>query len=403
MPRRPRNQSPVVVRPRHPSAIVRKRTTKDGTVRWQGIVQYPDRAQPGVWRHQAKTFERKADAQEWADGQVAEHRKAGYQPPKKQTVSEWLDHWMRTYVRVHLRPSTAETYQWLIRIHISPALGSLFLAELSPQLLQAWVADLSQKPTKRGTPLSPRTVAAVRGVLQDALAEAVRLGVVPVNPLDRVRPPKQQPKVVQSFTLAQVRALDAACTHRRLGPLLTLLWQTGLRIGEAIALRWEDVDLDGASIYVHRKITEVGGQRIEGAPKTAAGTREIALAPQTVELLRRHREQQAFEELLHGGEPSWNAEGLVFPSTKGTPLGRRNVTRVWEEVRDAAGLPKYGLHALRHTNASLQLQAGVGIREIAATLGHENPGFTARIYAHVLERTKRRAAEQFGELLKDDE
>lgn len=80
-------------------------------------------------------------------------------------------------------------------------------------------------------------------------------------------------------------------------------------------------------------------------------------------------------------------------------MSTTNVATIWRRLRDQAGLPKYGLHALRHTNASLQLQAGVGIREIAATLGHESPGFTAKVYAHVLEQTKRQAAEKFGRLL----
>lgn len=323
-----------------------------------------------------------------------------YTPPSTQSVAEYLDHWLRTYVAVHLRPSTADSYTRLVRLHILPHLSQIPLADLTPQILQAWVADLSAKPSRAGHPLSPRTVSYARSILRDALAEAVRLGMLPTNPIDRVRPPKQQPKVVQSFTLDQVRALDRAGREQRLGPLFSFLWHTGLRIGEAIALRWEDVDLAAATLVVRRNLVEVSGRLVASTPKTAAGTREIALMTQTVDLLQRHLASQGVERLIHGA--SWNPDGLVFPSLAGTPLTRRNVTRSWAALRTAVGLPPYGLHALRHTAASLQLQAGVGVREIAATLGHENPGFTARIYAHVLEATKRQAAEKFSRLLGDD-
>lgn len=119
--------------------------------------------------------------------------------------------------------------------------------------------------------------------------------------------------------------------------------------------------------------------------------------PKTGELLRRHRDQQAVERLLMGEE--WGDRGLVWPSRSRVSMGSSIVSAVWRRLRDQAGLPPCGLHALRHAAASLQLQAGVGIREIAATLGHESPDFTARTYAHVLEQTKRQAAEKFGRLL----
>ncbi len=388
-------------RPRHPFGFARKRTYKTGAIRWQGIVQYPDRSKRSGWGQESKMFDLKADADAWALARAEEIKKAGgYEPPKKQTVSEWLEHWMRTYVHVNLEPSTEETYSWLIRKHIMPPLGDLRLSALTPQILQSWVADLSEKETPRGTPLSTRTVAAVYGVLRDALGEAVRSQALTANPLDRVRLPKQKRKVVHSFTLAQIRELDQVCETRRLGAPFTFLWQTGLRISEAIAMRWEDVDLDEATIFVHRKIVVLArGRNIEGPPKTDAGIRHLALMPETVDLLRRHRARQKEEAVAHEAEPDWNATGLVFPSTRGTPLSRRNISRAWAVVRDRAGLPRYGLHALRHTHATLEAQAGVGMREIAATLGREDPGFTSRTYVHVLEEMKRNAATKLHNLI----
>lgn len=309
--------------------------------------------------------------------------------PVTESLAQYMEAWLRSHVAMNLRPTTADSYHRLTRLYILPHLGDLPLGALTPQLLQSWVADLSLTPSSTGRRLSVRTVTYVMAILRAALGDAVRLGLVERNPFDRVRAPRPRPRVVQSFTLEQVRRLDVAASEHRLGALFTFLWQTGLRIGEALALYWEDVDLDGGSLRVRRSVAEVSGKLILGAPKTSAGMREIALAPQTVGLLSRHRAVQSDAGLSF----------LVFPSRAGTMLSRRNVTRAWSVLRRRAGLPEYGLHALRHTNASLQLQAGVGLREIAAHLGHESPALTAKVYAHVLEDTKRQAARRLGHLL----
>lgn len=311
--------------------------------------------------------------------------------PTAASLAQYMEGWLRSHVAVDLRPTTADSYRRLTRLYILPHLGELPLADLTPHRLQAWVADLVLTLSNGGRPLSARTVTYVMAILRSALSDAVRLDLLERNPFDRVRAPRGKPRLVESFTLEQVRRLDTVGADHRLGSLFTFLWQTGLRIGEALALQWADVDLDCASLRVRRSVAEVSGRLILGPPKTAAGMREIALAPQTVALLRCHRERLRSDGRIHAD--------LVFPSRAATTLSRRNVTRAWAALRRRAGLPEYGLHALRHTNASLQLQAGVGLREIAAHLGHESPALTARIYAHVLEDTKRQAARRLGNLL----
>ena len=272
-----------------------------------------------------------------------------------------LDVYMRDWLAARtadLRPSTLDTYQRLSRLHILPRLGGLPLGDLTPLRLQAWLGELAQTERRGGGRLSTRTVTAAMSVLRAALADAVRFGILTESPFKRVRSLRSSPRLVASFTLEEVRQLDAVGSRHRLGPLFSFLWQTGLRIGEALALRWSDVDLTQQSLRVSRNAAEVAGHIILGSPKTAAGLREIALAPQTVALLRRQR-----DHLLIEGQ---GQSGLVFPSRRGTILSRRNVARAWAMVCHEAGLPAHGLHALRHTNASLQLLAGVGIWEIAA-------------------------------------
>ena len=300
--------------------------------------------------------------------------------------------WLATIVDPALRPTTADTYRRLTRLYIVPRLGDLPLASLTSASLRRWTSELAATPSRTGCSLSARTVAYVQAVLRSALSEAVRLETLPANPMANVRPPRPNSHPVRSFSLEQMRRLDAAQADYRLGPLFSFLWQSGLRIGEALALRWADIDLAAGTLTVCRNLVEVGGHLIEGKPKSRSGFRQILLPEQTVILLRR----------IHGGDDApHRATDLVFANRLGGHLSRRNVTRSWIALRTQLGLPGHGLHALRHTNASLQLQAGVGIAEIAAHLGHENPTVTARTYAHVLDPTKRRAAATFGRLLAD--
>ncbi len=307
----------------------------------------------------------------------------------RDTLASYLEVWLSTHVAMNLRPTTADTYARLVRLHIIPHLGDVRLSDLTPSRLQVWLAQLSSAGSPTGRILSPRTVTYAMAVLRAALNDAVRLGVLERNPFQRVRAPRPRPRIVESFSLEQVRRLESV--EHRLSPLFNFLWQTGLRIGEALALRWDDVDLDRSSLRIRRSAAEVSGKMIVGPPKTIAGMREIALTPQTSALLRTQLASLISDGLANSS--------LVFPSRTGTMLSRRNVTRAWAGTRKKAALPPLGLHALRHTNASLQLQAGVGIREIAAHLGHESPALTARVYAHVLEDTKRQAARRLGDLL----
>lgn len=293
----------------------------------------------------------------------------------------------------NLRPTTADTYHRLARLYILPSLGKVPLSALRAPLLRQWSADLSATPSRRGALLSPRTVSYVQAVLRSALSEAVRLELLTANPMSQVHPPRPRAGPVRTYSLAEMQRLDAARDEHRLGPLFSFLWQSGLRIGEALALRWSDLDLAGGTLTVRRNLVEVSGRLIEGSPKSRAGFRQIVLPEKTIALLRA---MQA-AALRSGRECD-----LIFANRLGGHLSRRNVTRAWAGFRTAVGLPAHGLHALRHTNASLQLQAGVGIAEIAAHLGHENPTVTARTYAHVLDPTKRRAAATFGRLLAED-
>ena len=173
---------------------------------------------------------------------------------------------------------------------------------------------------------------------------------------------------------------------------------TGLRRGEAIGLRWEDVDLDGRCLFIVQQITEVRGKSLVGTPKTKRGARLVPIDDDTVAMLRRHREGQEIERVAWG--PAWNDAQLVFTRENGLPLRPEYATRHFQALAGAAGLPPIRLHDLRHTNASLALAAGVEMKVVSERLGHSQISVTADLYTHVSRGLGQDAADRISQALK---
>ena len=184
----------------------------------------------------------------------------------------------------------------------------------------------------------------------------------------------------------------------RLAPLYELMLTTGLRRGEAIGLRWEDVDLEGSALFVIQQITEVHGRAVVGTPKTKRGTRLVPLDAETVSMLRRHREAQDLERVAWG--PAWNEAGLVFTREDGRLLRPEYATRHFQALAGAMGLPAIRLHDLRHTHASLALAAGVEMKVVSERLGHSQISVTADLYTHVSRGVGQAAADQIAGVLR---
>jgi integrase len=184
----------------------------------------------------------------------------------------------------------------------------------------------------------------------------------------------------------------------RLVNLYHLILSTGMRRGEAIGLRWDDVDLDGRCLSVVQQITEVHGRGIVGTPKTKRGTRLIPIDDDTVAILRRHQEMQDVERSAWG--PAWNDAGLVFTREDGRALRPEYATRHFQALAQQSGLPAIRLHDLRHTNASLALEAGVEMKVVSDRLGHSQISVTADLYTHVSRSLGNAAAEQIAGVLR---
>ena len=326
----------------------------------------------------------------------------------RQTLGAYLAWWLDDVVAPERAPKTTTTYRDIVRLHVVPTLGKTTLERLSAKDVLA----LLRAKQREGK--SPRTVAIIRAVLHTALAHAERLGMVPRNVAALVDPPRQVAVERRPFTPEEGRALLAAAEGDRLAALWRVTLTLGLRAGEVLGLRWDDVDLDAGEVRVRRNLQRVrreqvgpghvvvspgtkgGSVLILKEPKTARSRRTLALGPALVEALRAHRRRQAAERLA---AKRWHDHGLVFATPVGTGTDPDNLAKAWKALLATAGLRDQRFHDLRHAAATLMLLDGMGVVEVSAVLGHAQTSTTLNTYAHALPGANRDAADRMERLL----
>jgi integrase len=293
------------------------------------------------------------------------------------TVGEYLTSWLES--KHALKPKTVELYESLIRNYLIPHLGRVRLLELRAQHLDSMYVAINVG--SRGRPLSATTIRRIHGVLRAALNSAVKRRLIPYSPAEHVELAAENHRRPKPWSSQQAQAFLGSAVADRLHAFYHLLLVTGLRRGEAIGLRWEDIDLAGRCLFVVQQISEVNGELVVGTPKTKRGVRLVPLDSHTVAMLTRHRDGQVLERVAWG--PAWNDQGLVFTREDGSPVRPGYATRHFKHLAAVAGLPVIRLHDLRHTNASLALQAGVDLKVVSERLGHSQLAVTADLYTHV--------------------
>lgn len=335
----------------------------------------------------------KREAETFLAGLLREIGTGTYVAPSNTTLGDFLARWLEDYARASTRPSTYTSYRLHVRVHIAPDLGHVPLAKLTPLHLQR----LYRKHLDAG--LAPATVRRIHAVLHRALKTALKWGLVSRNVADAVELPKLTRPEMTVLDADGARRLLEAARGDRLYALWLLALATGMRQGELLGLRWQDVDLERGALSVRQTAQYVRGRGITfGAPKTAKGLRRLDLTPELVEALRRHRARQAEERLAAGA--AYTDHGLVFCTQIGTPMNGGNlVRRDFQRLLQKAGLPPMRFHDLRHTSASLLLSQGVHLKVIQARLGHSSIQVTGDVYAHLLPDMSRDAAAKLETLL----
>jgi integrase/predicted RNA-binding Zn-ribbon protein involved in translation (DUF1610 family) len=320
--------------------------------------------------------------------------------PSRITVRDFLMNEWLPVVKINLRPTTAASYESLSVWHIIPRLGSLPLQRLSAahiNSLYAYLLDEGRVRTHAG--LSASSVRRVHAVLHRTCRDAVRWGILSVSPADGADPPKvtASPDQRTVWSAEQLSAFLTSVADDRLSALWRLLCLTGMRRGEALGLRWEDLDMEQGTVTVRRALVPVNGVARVSEPKTRNSRRTIALDEETLLALQAHAARQADEQAA--AEPSWNEAGYVFVREDGEPLVPYKVTKAFRDLARKAALPPIRLHDLRHSYATLALASGVHPRVVSARLGHSTVALTLDVYSHVLPQHDQAAAQAIARLL----
>jgi integrase len=295
-------------------------------------------------------------------------------------------------VRDTVRSTTYERHEQITRKHIIPEVGRVKIKALTP----AHVRGLYRKKLEAG--LSPRSVQYVHVTLHKALKQAVRDGLIPRNATEAVKPPQVRREEIRPLTTEQVRTLFEAAKGDRLEALYVLAVTTGLRQGELLGLKWDDVDMEVGTLQVRRTLTTAKGGPALSAPKTKGSRRTVKLSQTALEALTSHLERQL--EGIDTVGSLWCENGLIFASEVGEPLDRRYITtHRFKPLLKRAGLPQIRFHDLRHTCATLLLSKNVNPKVVSEMLGHATIAITLDTYSHVLPNMQESAARAMEDAL----
>jgi integrase len=318
------------------------------------------------------------------------------------TLGDYLGDWLEVQ-RSQLAPTTVFSYQGTITRYILPHLGAVPLDQLTVGQLNTHYARLLREGGRGGKRLSVRSVRYAHQIIHKALSDAVRDGrldrnvarhaTVPTRDPDREEPARE-PRV---WTAEQLAEFFALTTDEPLRSLWVLAATTGMRRGELLGLRWEDVDLGSRTVHVRRALAQVGDRIILKTPKTNQA-RALKIDPATARMLAERADEQDRDRRAAGD--GWaDRWGLVFTAPDGQPLNPLWVTVRFRRIVARLPLPALSLHGLRHSHATLLLQAGVPIKVVSARLGHAEIQMTLDLYTHVLPAMDEDAVAGFTELV----
>jgi len=311
---------------------------------------------------------------------------------KAPTVAGWLEHWLTHIAARKVRASTLQSYESKVRVRIVPLIGHHRLDRLQPEHVEAMFASLEADG------LAPATVLQCQRILSRALKVAVQRGKVARNVCTLVDAPTLSRTEVVPFTTTEARRVLDAATGERNAARWSVALALGLRQGEALGLRWSDLDLDTPALTVRRALQRQRGKGLVFVePKSLAGRRALALPAPMVDALRAHRTAQLEERILAGS--LWDDGDLIFAQVNGRPIDPRADWSAWKALLVRAGVRDARLHDARHTAATLLLTQGVSARVAMQILGHSQISLTLGTYSHVMPELAEDAAARVGDAL----
>lgn len=377
-----------------------------GTVRRRGAgwEYYYRELDPGTgrWRQRSKGgFSTRAEATAALRAVLHTMDRGAYVSPTRMTVREYLEERWLPAITMTVRPSTHASYARNIRLHVVPRLGAVPLQKLDPLMLNDFYLHLLTAGRVDGNGgLSVRSVRYVHFVLHRALRDAMRWQLLTRNVTEAADPPKESAHLrpeIRTWTPESLRTfLDGTRGDRRHVAWL-LLASTGMRRGEVLGLRWADLDPRAGQLAIRQTLVTADMVTLFGEPKSRRSRRVAALDVTTLEALQRHRRHQLGERVALG--PAYDDQDLVFARADGRPYEPDEFSREFDRKSKRIGVPRIRLHDLRHTWATLALQAGIHPKVVSERLGHSTIAITLDIYSHVTPSLQREAADQVAAVI----
>ncbi len=305
---------------------------------------------------------------------------------------EWLDGWLENYIKPTSKERTHTRYREMIENHITGKIGELELSELTPYALQCFVTELLNTGNlKTGKGLSASTVNVIITIVQNSLKTAHGLGLTAEYTADRIKRPKMPEPKIECFTLTEQKQIEQyiiAKERTRLYGVVICLY-TGLRLGELLALEWNDIDFSKAEMHINKACHDAKDEdgifrRITDTPKTQSSIRTIPLPKQLLPLLKTLKKKNHSTYVVSSGE---------------NPVAFRVYQRSFEGMLKRLNIRHRGFHTLRHTFATRALECGMDVKTLSEILGHKNPTVTLNRYAHSLMKHKKEMMNLVGKLL----
>lgn len=362
---------------------------KDG--RWQINVRYVD--SEGLWKRQTVYGKTAVEAREKA--QDVRDRIKAQQPVKDQkvTVGVFAEAWIGSTLKASDRKATTKAmYATVTRKHVvASKLGAVTLDKLKASHIEAWIVELRE----RG--LSQSTVRSAYTILRSILDAAVRDEAITKNPAVAIKRPKVDAKEAAYLTKAQIDALMVEAQSTRYAELFDFLSNTGLRRGEALALKWSDVDFTKDEIRIRGTLARIDGALTVTEPKTGKSKRRLHINEKARQALKTVEVRQKRERLKAGSV--WTQTGYVFTTQTGQPCDPRSALRAIQAAAKRAELPGVGLHTLRHSGATIMIENGVPLKVVSELWGHSSIAITGDVYAHVTPKAGADAMDVLGKAL----
>lgn len=376
-------------------AILKRVSKATGKVSWQVMVDKPNAITGGRNRVTVGTYRLKKEAEKAERDALANLERGAFVDPTKVTVAGLLDKWLASKAGV-ISPNSHSDYEIAIRRHLKPTLGAIRVQALTADVVQA--AYATWRTGER--PMGARMVARCHSILSQALDQAVKRHSVTANVLAAVERPKIARTAPNVWSPVQTAQFLEQAKDDSLHPLWHLLALEGMRRGEALGLRWKDVDLEkGTAHLVQTAVpdkSDRGKTILQARTKTNAGARTVRLTGQTLAALNEHRKVQLTRRLV---AQEWQNFDLIVATGKGTPINANNVSRSFSRLTQKAKLPAIRVHDLRHGAATMLLLAGEQPKIVSERLGHANIGITLDLYSHVLPDMQERAAKAMSDLI----